>query len=110
MRQNHHRRGGAAALAGLLVVTASACTWVKPTPAGTEVREAKADAVSACEHIGNVAATTKDKIVLKRNAEVMREEQVNLARNQAATMGGDTIVAKEPAQGGTLQFDVYRCR
>jgi Domain of unknown function (DUF4156) len=110
MGQCNERRGVTIALAAFLLVTATACTWVKPTPAGAGVLEARADEVATCEHIGNVAATTKDKIVLPRNAEVMREEQVNLARNQAATMGGDTIVAKAPVKGGTLEFDVYRCR
>ena len=88
---------------------ATACTWVKPTPAGETVREATIDAVAACEHIGSVSGTTTDRIVLQRNAEVIRKEQVTLARNQAATMSGNTIVAKGPSQGATLQFDVYRC-
>lgn len=107
---DHRARRAASTLFALgLLVGVGACAWVKLTPAGQSVREANADEVSACEHIGGVSATTKDKIVLQRNAEVMREEQVTLARNQAATIGGDTIVAKGPPQGPTLQFDVYRC-
>ena len=103
-------RLGKAALALCLLVAMPACTWVKLTPEGTAVKEATADQVTGCKHIGGVNATTKDSIGLKRNAEVVREERVTLARNHAATIGGDTIVAKGPAQGPTLQFDVYRCR
>jgi hypothetical protein len=86
------------------------CAWVKPTPAGKDIVEASPDAVTSCQHLGVIGATTKDRVVLKRNAEVIRNEQVTLARNQAATMGGDTIVAKGTTVGPTLEFDVYRCR
>jgi len=105
---NRIRAGTMTIALGLLIGVAS-CTWVKLTPAGAAVKEASPDQVTACEHIGGVGATTKDRIGLQRNAEVIRKEQVTLAQNQAATIGGDTIVAKGPAQGPTLQFDVYRC-
>ena len=104
------RRRCARVITALVVCSvATACTWVKPTPAGETVREANADAVAACAHLGVVSGTTTDRIVLQRNAEVIRKEQVTLARNQASTMGADTLVAKGPATGPTLQFDVYRC-
>lgn len=99
-----------AATLAFLMIGATACTWVKPTPAGAAVREVGPEHVAGCEHLGGVSGTTTERIVLKRNAEVVRKEQVTLAQNQAATIGGDTIVAKGPAQGPTLQFDVYRCR
>jgi hypothetical protein len=102
-------RARVATLAFLLIGTA-ACTWVKPTPAGAAVREVGPEHVAGCEHLGGVSGTTTDRVVLKRNADVVRKEQVTLAQNQAATIGGDTIVAKGPAEGPTLQFDVYRCR
>lgn len=92
-----------------LLTCVAACTWVKLTPAGAAVKEASADQVAGCERIGGVAATTKDRVLLQRDAEVVRKEQVTLAQNQAATIGGDTIVAKAPTPGPTLQFDVYRC-
>ena len=97
------------AFALCLLISVSACTWVKLTPAGAAVNVTTADQVGGCKQIGGVAATTKDRILLQRDAEVVRKEQVTLAQNQAATIGGDTIVAKPPAQGPTLQFDVYRC-
>jgi hypothetical protein len=99
-----------AALGLFLMIGTAACTWVKQTPAGATVREVGPEHVTSCEHLGVVSGTTTDRVLVKRNAEVIRKEQVTLAQNQAATIGGDTIVAKGPAQGATLQFDVYRCR
>jgi hypothetical protein len=36
-------------------------------------------------------------------------ELVDLARNKAATMGGDTIVAEWPVENGSQTFRVYKC-
>jgi hypothetical protein len=35
---------------------------------------------------------------------------VALARNEAALMGGDTVVAESPVKDGRQLFGVYRCR
>jgi hypothetical protein len=90
--------------------TLSGCAWVKPTTAGAQVREASATDVFSCERIGTVDATTRATALgLPRDKEVVRDEQVTLARNRAGVMGGDTIVADGPESGGTLPFVVYRC-
>ena len=94
----------------LLLCAATACTWVKPTTGGAQVREATASEVAGCELIGTASGTTQAAVGLPRNKEVVRDEQVTLARNQAAVIGGDTIVASGQPQGGTQAFNVYRCR
>jgi hypothetical protein len=87
------------------------CSWVKATPGGEAVREATAAEVSACEEVGTAVASTQATAAgLPRNKEVIRDEQVTLARNRAAQIGGDTIVETGPASGGTATFTVYRCR
>lgn len=93
-----------------LLCAATACTWVKPSAGGAKVQEATVADVAGCERIGTASGTTRASVGLPRNKGIVRSEQVTLAQNQAAVLGGDTIVANGPPQGGTLDFIVYRCR
>ena len=98
-------------ICALLLCAATACTWVKPTSRGAQVHEATAADAAGCERIGTASGTTRASALgLPRDKEIVRSEQVTLAQNQAAVLGGDTIVANGPPQGGTLDFIVYRCR
>lgn len=91
-------------------VLAAGCAWVKTTPGGEQVREATAADVGGCEEIGTAVGSTQATAAgIPRNKEVMRDEQVTLARNRAAQIGGDTIVQSGPGSGGTLSFIVYKC-
>jgi hypothetical protein len=85
------------------------CSWVKTTPGGAQVVEATAADVSGCQELGTASGTTRTSVGLPRDKDVIRDEQVTLARNQAALIGGDTIVQAGPPQGGMLSFTVYRC-
>jgi len=91
-------------------VLAAGCAWVKTTPGGDQVREATAAEVGSCEEIGTAVGSTQATAAgIPRNKEVMRDEQITLARNRAAQIGGDTIVQIGPPSGGTLSFIVYKC-
>ncbi len=94
---------------GTMSLVGAGCAWVKLTPAGENVVEATAADVSACQELGTASGTTRTSVGLPRDKEVIRDEQVRLARNQAALIGGDTIVQAGPPQGGMLSFTVYRC-
>ena len=101
----------------LAIVFASAafvvagCSWVKTTPGGEQVREATAPEVNGCQEVGVAVASTQATAAgIPRNKDVMREEQVTLARNRAAQIGGDTIVPNGQPSEGTQSFNVYKCR
>jgi hypothetical protein len=95
----------------LLAALSSGCTWVKPTPAGEFVRVAYADAVGACTRKGTVKVSLKDKVAgVGRKAEKVATELSVLARNEGATMGGDTVVAESPVSEGSQEFGVYQCK
>ena len=101
----------------LAIVVASAaflvagCSWVKTTAGGEQVREATAAEVGGCQEVGVAVASTQATAAgIPRNKDVMREEQVTLARNRAAQIGGDTIVQNGPPSEGTQSFNVYKCR
>lgn len=88
-----------------------ACTWVQLTPNGAQVRVRELDEVMECQKLGSTGARTSDHVgIFQRHPEKVAKELESLARNEAANMGGDTIVAVSPIAGGERRYDVYRCR
>ena len=96
---------GVAALAG-------GCTWVKLTEPGSDVRVGTVAQVASCKKLGATHAKTSTKIAFfARSARKIDSELESLARNEAAEMGADTIVAQGPASSeGRRSFDVYQCK
>ena len=89
---------------------ALACTWVKLSEGGQAVRVAKPGEVSGCASKGRTHAQTTDRVVIfARRDPPIQLELESLARNEAAVMGGDTVVPATPIEGGRQTFDVYRC-
>ena len=93
-----------------MCLTSTGCTWVKLTDAGADVQQATAAEVTNCRLVGNVSATTQDRVLLERGRGKVAEELIVLARNEAASLGGDTIVPAGPMRDGHQDFNVYRCR
>lgn len=86
------------------------CTWVKPTAEGEKVRVLEAKEVTSCKSLGSTTATLADKVVgIKRKPQKVKKELETLARNSAADLGGDTIVATSEVVSGKQSFAVYRC-
>lgn len=95
-------------LAALLL---AACSWVKLNPAGEQVAVAEMAAVADCKRVGKTTVSTLSRVVgLRRYEESMQDELNILARNSAAELGGDTVVAISPIEAGKRIFAVYRCR
>jgi hypothetical protein len=98
----------------VLVVFATllhACTWVKATPEGAKVRVAQANELENCESRGEVTASLKSRVGgFERKPGKVAGELETLARNEAATMDGDTIVAESLVRDGKQTFGVYRCQ
>ena len=90
--------------------TASGCSWVSPSVDSQYVALVKAQAVGGCSKIGETTSKTLSKIVVVgRSEDKQANELITLAKNQAAVMGGDTIVAKGQLTEGEQQFHVYDC-
>ena len=88
-----------------------ACTWVKSTPEGQQVRVAQKSEIGAwCERKGEVASILKSRIAgVERSPTKVAGELETLARNEGALMGGDTVVAESEIKDGRQLFGVYRC-
>ncbi|SFE02055.1 DUF4156 domain-containing protein [Nitrosomonas sp. Nm166] len=89
----------------------SSCTWVKVTSKGEGVRLVQsARAVEPCKTLGKINAKVVSKVmVFNRETEKVAAELADLARNEAALMGGDTIVPISEINEGRRSFEVYRC-
>lgn len=89
----------------------SACTWVKVNEQGASVAVANAANVRNCGKVSTVNVSGKDNFVgsMKRDPNKVATELTNLARNEAAAVGGDTIVPVSLVKDGRQSFDVYKC-
>jgi hypothetical protein len=103
-----HSRGLLAAM--IFAATAAGCAWVDLKPQAEKVRVLAAQEVGRCKLLGKVTATTAANIgFIARSRDTVQEEIHRLARNHAASMNGDTIVAVDRLIEGEQSFNVYRC-
>jgi len=89
------------------------CTWVPLTPEAESVRLVSSqEALTGCKKLGVVHSRTRARIgFFARSEEKVSEELAALARNNAAEMGADSIVADgPPSVDGSQRFIAYRCR
>lgn len=97
----------------LAVMLVACASWVELTPSGEKTRVLSADEVTSCKKVGTTTAYLRQRVgIVKLNDKKVVHELETLARNSAANMGGDTIVAKGDPQDGKQvyqEFDVYRC-
>jgi len=95
----------------LSVLLIGACTWVEPTDKGVHVRVVYMSQVEGCKSLGKVTVQVLDKIgFIPRSAEQVANELEVFAQNEAAEMGGDSVVALSRVVDGEQVFRVYRCR
>jgi len=84
---------------------------VKATPEGENVTVSQAAGTENCLRKGEVESVLKSRVAgVERNATKVAGELETLARNEAARMGGDTIVAESNVRNGKQTYGVYRCR
>jgi hypothetical protein len=100
------------AAACTLAMAASACTFVKPSVQGQEVRVVGTKSVLAgCKRIGNTTVTVPYKFgFIPRSDASVASDLKAMGKNSAADMHGDTIIPTSQPHDGNQSFDVYRCR
>ncbi|XOV83247.1 MAG: DUF4156 domain-containing protein [bacterium] len=95
-------------LIGTLLLTG--CTFVQLSDAGAGVAQLGNGDVANCESIGVVSTQTRDKVVISRSDEAVREELTVLARNEAAKLGANAIVPIANPEDGAQSFRAFLCR
>lgn len=97
-------------LALLLAAALGGCVFVQPTVEGKKVRLLTAGEVERCRHMSTLTAQVSDRIGnIPRSREAVEDDVVQHAKNEAAAMGGDTIVAVSELKEGRQTFNVYSC-
>lgn len=97
----------ALALSALL----SACSWVKPIPQSYPVALLEPADIVNCVKKGVTHSKTLSKFLfVPRMDSKIEMELVTLAKNEAAIMNGDSIVAEGPIESGARTYGVYQCR
>lgn len=98
-------------LFGWVLLGLQGCQWVKPTAAAQEVALVKPAHVENCEKLGSTTSTVKGKVgFVERKDQKVTDELVTLAKNEAASLKGDTIIAVGAPVDGRQKFDIYRCQ
>jgi len=86
------------------------CTWVQLTSAGEGVRVATVSGTASCTRVGRAHVQTMSKVTfVERGGDKQRKELIVLARNEAADLGGNTIVPESQIVDGEQTFGVFRC-
>jgi hypothetical protein len=88
----------------------SACTYVKTDSAAENIVLANENRIQNCKRLGTASARVKASVIgINRKSEKVASELLALARNEAASMGGNTLVASSGIQDGKQGFVVYQC-
>ena len=106
---------------GMLIITAivpliaglSGCAsdLIQVREGSDRVSLADASQVSNCESKGKTTVTVLTKVgIFNRSIEDVDANLLQLARNSAVDMGGDTIVKGDRPEIGKRIFAVYKCR
>ena len=97
--------------ASLILLSATACTWVPIEPAGKAVSVIGAGAAPAgCTARGEIVVSVKDKVgFYERNALRVQEELETLARNEASSVQANTVQPLSAPAGGEQRFAAWQC-
>ena len=100
-----------ASLSVVLLLSLSACTFVKMAPGAAEVRVVAPDKnMAACEKAGEIEVSVKDRLgPYSREEMSVRDELETLARNEAPALHADVIQPKTEPADGEQRFVAYRC-
>ncbi len=98
-------------LASLVMLAAAAggCTFVQVSDKGADVVQANSADVQNCRDVGEVVARTRSRVLVQRGDVKVRQELIDLARNQAAELGANAIVPAGPHEKGVQTFRAYAC-
>lgn len=100
-----------------LIVIAAAlsmcgCTWVSVSSQAQRegIIALSLDRVSNCRKLSETQVSVANTVgVFKRMPADVEHDLTNLAINEAAKSGGDTVAALTPVKDGSQTFGIYKC-
>jgi len=98
-------------ISALALAISGGCSWVPLSPEAAQVAAVPVGQVQDCRKIGEAGVSVRDRVAaIQRSPGKVAEELEHLARNEAARLGGDRIVALGPVTHGSRNYAVYNCR
>ncbi|HET6655275.1 MAG TPA: DUF4156 domain-containing protein [Gammaproteobacteria bacterium] len=99
-----------AAAAGVAMLIAGCGNWVEVKPQARDVAILEPAQAAHCQFLGkSEAAVLNEAGFLPRNPQAINADLVNIARNDAAKMGGNAVAPLSPRDHGNQTFGIYRC-
>jgi hypothetical protein len=95
----------------LIALPLAACSWgIKLDSAGSKIRVAWNEDVSACRDLGKVTVSVMNRVgPVDRNKIKVNDELEIMARNEAASMSADTIKPLGAVRDGEQSWAAYSC-
>ena len=87
----------------------SGCAFVELSDEGALVKQGTEEDIVNCELVAEVSSQTEDKILIDRSDTSVKGELAILARNKAAEMGANVVVASTDLHEGAQGFKAYYC-
>lgn len=95
----------------VVLVALQGCALVELEEDGKQVRVVDKQHVEHCKRVGKTTVSVKSTVAgIDRKHELMQQELEILARNNAADLKGDTIVAITEIKDGKRAYDIYQCK
>jgi hypothetical protein len=98
------------AAAGVTMLIAGCGNWIEVKPQARDVAILEPAQTASCQYLGKTeAAVLNEAGFLPRNPQAINADLVNIARNDAAQMGGDAVAPLSERDRGHQTFGIYRC-
>ena len=94
-----------------LILGGCASSLIEVRPGSDKVAVAEPNQVSACKPIGETTVSVLAQVgFISRGVDNVDANLLQLARNEAVSQGGDTVVPGDRPEVGKRTFAIYRCR
>lgn len=93
-----------------MTILLTACSFVSLDPqAGDVVVAENTNALNTCRFLGNTNVSLWSKAETFQSQKTVESQLNTLARNEAATMGGNTVAPHSEINNGQRTYSVYKC-
>ena len=94
-----------------MVFSGCASQLIEVKQGSDRISVADVNQVASCESKGKATVSVLTKVgFISRSVDAVEDNLVQLARNSALDIGGDTIVKDEMPEFGKRTFAIYKCK
>ena len=95
----------------VLLLSACASEFIKPVNGSEKVNLVTSKQLDGCASLGKVSVNVLTKVgIYTRDIQAVDDNLLQLGRNEAIALGGNTLVKDHMPEYGKQVFAVYNCR